>query len=139
VRRLRLLAEAVHDPAEENAVYRAATEAGMAASLLVFLHTFLRLGAWHGFIRMLIASGCWRQFALVAAAFIDPRLAATFARLSSIAIALVGAGLVLFLSLRGQDRALSLVPTWLLLVVWLFGAGATFNTVGCPATSSCSA
>ena len=112
---------------EENAVYRAATEAGMAASLLVFLHTFLRLGAWHGFIRMLIAIWMLAQFALVAAAFIDPRLAATFARLSSLAIALVGAGLVLFLSLRGQDRALSLVPTWLLLVVWLFGAGATFT------------
>ena len=53
---------------EENAVYRAATEAGMAASLLVFLHTFLRLGAWHGFIRMLIAIWMLAQFALVAAA-----------------------------------------------------------------------
>ena len=33
---------------------------------------------------------------------------------------------MLFLALRGQDRALSLVPTWMLLLVWLFGAGATF-------------
>ena len=112
---------------EENAVYRAATEAGMVASLLVFLHTFLRLGVWHGAIRTLIALWMLAQFALVAVAFIDPRLAATFARLSSVAIALVGSGLTLFLALRGQDRALSLVPTWLLLLVWLFGAAITLT------------
>jgi PAS domain S-box-containing protein len=29
--------------------------------------------------------------------------------------------------MRGQDRALSLVPTWMLLLVWLFGAGVTFT------------
>jgi diguanylate cyclase (GGDEF)-like protein/PAS domain S-box-containing protein len=112
---------------EENAVYRAATEAGMAASLLVFLYTFLRLGAWHGFVRMLLGLWMAAQFALVAIAFLDPRLAATFARLSSVAIAGVGSALTLFLALRGQDRALSLVPTWMLLLVWLFGAGATLT------------
>ncbi|TMJ74716.1 MAG: EAL domain-containing protein [Alphaproteobacteria bacterium] len=112
---------------EENAQYRAATEAGMAATLLVFLYTFLRLGAWHGFVRMLLLLWVTAQLALVAVAFLDPRLAATFARLSSILIAAVGAALTLFLALRGQDRALSLVPTWMLLLVWLFGAGITFT------------
>ena len=111
---------------EENAQYRAAAEAAMAASLLVFLYIFLRLGAWHGFVRMLLALWIAAQLVLVAVAFLDPRLAATFARLSSIAIAGGGAALTLFLALRGQDRALSLVPTWMLLLVWLFGAGATF-------------
>src|SRR5882672_3129923 len=112
---------------EENAQYRAATEAGMAATLLVFLYTFLRLGAWHGFVRMLLMLWVAAQLALVAVAFLDPRLAATFARLSSILIASVGAALTLFLALRGQDRALSLVPTWMLLLVWLFGAAITFT------------
>ena len=112
---------------EENAQYRAAGEAAMAAALLVFLHTFLRLGSWHNFVRLLLALWIAAQLALVAVAFLDPRLAATFARLSSIAIAGIGALLTLFLALRGQDRALSLVPTWLLLLVWLFGAGTTFT------------
>ena len=112
---------------EENAQYRAATEAGMAATLLIFLYTFLRLGAWHGFVRMLLGLWVTAQLVLVAVAFLDPRLAATFARLSSVAIAGVGAALTLFLALRGQDRALSLVPTWMLLLVWLFGAGVTFT------------
>jgi diguanylate cyclase (GGDEF)-like protein/PAS domain S-box-containing protein len=67
------------------------------------------------------------QLVLIAVAFLDPRLAATFARLSSIAIAGGGAALILLLALRGQDRALSLVPSWMLLLVWLFGAGATYT------------
>jgi diguanylate cyclase (GGDEF)-like protein/PAS domain S-box-containing protein len=112
---------------EENAAYRAATEAGMAATLLIFLYTFLRLGAWHGFARMLLWLWIAAQLALIAVAFVDPRLAATFARLSSIPIAGAGAALTLFLAMRGQDRALSLVPTWMLLLVWLFGAGVAYT------------
>jgi diguanylate cyclase (GGDEF)-like protein/PAS domain S-box-containing protein len=111
---------------EENAQYRAAGEAAMAAALLVFMHTFLRLASWHGFVRMILSVWIAAQLALVAVAFVDPRLAATFARLSSIGIAGAGAMLTLFLAMRGQDRALSLVPVWMLLFVWLFGAGATF-------------
>ena len=111
---------------EENAQYRAAAEAAMAASLLVFLYVFLRLRTWHGFVRMLLVLWMVAQAVLVAVAFIDPRLAATFARVSSVGIAGVGAATMLFLALRGQDRALFLVPSWTLLLVWLFGAGATF-------------
>ncbi len=111
---------------EDNAQYRAATEAAMAASLLAFTYVFLRLGTWHGFVRTLATLWIVAQASLIAVAFIDPRLAATFARISSVAIA-GGCGLImLYLALRGQDRALALVPTWMLLMVWLFGAGATF-------------
>ncbi len=111
--------------AEDNAVYRAATEAAMAASLAIFVFTFLRLGAWHGFIRMLALVWIVAALSLVFVAVLDPRLASTFARLSFGGVGAVGAVLILFLALRGQDRALSLVPTWLLFLVWLFGASAT--------------
>ena len=109
---------------DENAQYRAATEAGMAATLLIFSYTFLRLGAWHGFVRVLLSLWIAAQLSLIAVAFVDPRLASTFARLSSVAIAAGGGAVTLGLALRGQDRALSLVPMWMLLLVWLFGAGA---------------
>lgn len=107
---------------EENAQYRAAAEAASAAFLLIFTATFLRLNAWNNFLRMLIGLWIFAQLALVAVAFLDPRLAAMFARLSVMAIAMVGAALTLFLALAGQDRALSLIPTWTLLLVWIFGA-----------------
>ncbi len=112
---------------EENAQYRAAAEATMAACLLLFTITFLRLNAWNSFLRMLLAMWVVAQLSLIAVAFLDPRLAATFARLSTVAIAGGGAALTVFLALAGQDRALSLIPTWTLLLVWLFGAAMIFT------------
>jgi diguanylate cyclase (GGDEF)-like protein len=112
---------------EDNAVYRAACEAGMAASLVIFLSTFLRLGLWHGIVRMLIGVWMIAQVALIAVAVIDPRLAATFARLSFLLLGSVGAIFTLFLAARGQDRALSLIPTWVLFLVWIFATGMTLT------------
>ncbi len=107
---------------EDNAIYRAATEAAMAASLVIFLHTFLGLGRAPSLVRMLLGLWMSGQLALVAIAVIDPRLAATFARLSFAAIAVIGALLILGMVMRSQDRALSLVPTWMLFMVWVLGA-----------------
>ena len=39
-------------------------------------------------------------------------------------MALLGFALVIYLSTHGFDRAVLLIPTWLLLVVWVFAAGA---------------
>jgi diguanylate cyclase (GGDEF)-like protein len=112
---------------EANAVYRAAAESALAASLVLFLHVFLRLALWHGLIRMLISVWLLAQFSLIAVAIIDPRLAATFARLSFLFIGATGAGLILFLAFRNQDRALSLIPTWILYLVWIFLAAVALT------------
>ena len=112
---------------EDNAVYRAAAESALAASLVIFLHVFLRLALWHGLVRMLVGVWMLAQLALIAVAVIDPRLAATFARLSFLAIGGIGAGFTMFLAIRGQDRALSLIPTWLLFIVWIFAAGVALT------------
>lgn len=108
--------------AEENAVYRAASESAVAASLVIFISVFLRIAFWHGLIRMLFTVWIIAQLTLVAVAVIDPRLASTFARMSFLVIGAVGGGFTLFLAFRGQDRALSLIPTWILFLVWIFGA-----------------
>ncbi|RUO97352.1 EAL domain-containing protein, partial [Hyphomicrobium sp.] len=112
---------------EDNAVYRAAGEAAMASSFVIFLSTFLRLGLWHGIVRMMIGVWIVAQLTLIAVAVIDPRLAATFARLSFLAIGSVGGLFIVFLAFKGQDRALSLVPTWLLFLVWVFATGMTLT------------
>ncbi|NQX79562.1 MAG: sensor domain-containing phosphodiesterase, partial [Hyphomicrobiaceae bacterium] len=113
--------------AEDTAVYRAATEASMASSLAVFLYTFLRLGAWHIIIRMLALVWIIAAMSLIFVAVIDPRLASTFARLSFAGLGSIGGLVILFLAVRGQDRALSLIPTWLLFLVWLFGVSTTLS------------
>jgi diguanylate cyclase (GGDEF)-like protein len=112
---------------EDNAVYRAAGEAAMASSFVIFLSTFLRLGLWHGIVRMMIGVWVVAQLTLIAVAVIDPRLAATFARLSFLVIGSVGGLFTIFLAMKGQDRALSLVPTWLLFLVWIFATGMTLS------------
>ena len=107
---------------DRTALYRAAAEAGLAASLVLFLYAFLRIGLWHVWIRTLF--WCWiaAQFGLIFVAIVDPAFASGLARASTLAIAGVGTGLIAYLALRGQDRALALIPSWMLLVVWLFGA-----------------
>lgn len=110
---------------EDNAVYRAAAESAIAASLVMFLYAFLRIGLGHGIIRMLVWVWMLAQLALVAVAVIDPRLAATFARASFVAIGGIGGLFALYLAVRGQDRALFLLPPWILFLVWIFGAGVT--------------
>jgi len=108
--------------AADNAIYRAASEAAFAASLAVFLYTFLRVRLWHNWIRIGFAAWILAQIALVCLTVIDPRLASGLARASFAVIGAVGTLLVSYLALRGQERALSLVPTWLLLLVWIFAA-----------------
>ncbi len=109
--------------AEDNAAYRASTEAALAASLVVLLYTFLRVRLWHVWIKLAFAAWIAGQLALIGLSVIDPPVASGFARLSFPLIGVVGALLIAYLALRGQERALSLVPTWLLLLVWVFGAG----------------
>ncbi|MEL6287316.1 MAG: EAL domain-containing protein [Pseudomonadota bacterium] len=112
---------------EDNAFYRSAAEAGVAATLVIFLYSFLRIGAWHGWIRIVFGVWILGQMALIVAAFFDPSFAASFARASFGLIALLGTLPILYLALRGQDRALSFVPTWMLFCVWLFGAAVAVN------------
>ena len=109
--------------AEDNAVYRAATEAAIAASIVLFLYVFLRLRLWHTFFAVLFAGWVAGQLGLVGLAVIDAKLASGLARLSFAPIAGIGSLLLAFLALRGQERALSLLPTWMLFLVWTFGVG----------------
>src|SRR6195256_3001449 len=104
-------------------IWRAAGEAVLAATLIVFLFAYLNLNRWH--VRYAHITIGWGVFlgALVAAALFDPSVASGIARLSLLAVAVLGFGLVIYLSLHGFDRAVMLIPTWLLLLVWVIAAG----------------
>jgi len=109
--------------ADQNAVYRAGAEAALAASILIFLTVYLRLRQWQPWLLPVFAGWALLQVGLIAFAVIDAKLTAGLARLSFLPIAGVGTLLVLLQALRGEDRALTLLPTWMLFLVWLFGAG----------------
>ena len=106
-------------------IWRASGEAILAATLLVFLFAYLNLNRWH--VRYAHITVGWLAFlgALVAVALFSPAVASGIARMSLFFIAVLGFGLVVYLSTHGYDRAVMLIPTWLLLVVWVFGAALT--------------
>jgi PAS domain-containing protein len=106
-------------------IWRASGEAILVATLLVFLFAYLNLNRWH--VRYAHITVGWLAFlgALVAVALYSPQVASGIARISLFFIAVLGFALVLYLSTHGFDRAVMLIPTWLLLVAWVFGAAMT--------------
>jgi diguanylate cyclase (GGDEF)-like protein/PAS domain S-box-containing protein len=104
-------------------VWRACGEAILSATLLVFLFAYLNLSRWH--VRYAHITIAWLAAlaALIAVAVFDPAVASGIARMSLAGIAVFGLALVIYLSTHGFDRAVLLIPTWLLLVVWTGAAG----------------
>ncbi|WP_019223466.1 EAL domain-containing protein [Bartonella rattaustraliani] len=105
-------------------IWRASTEIALTATLSLFLFTYLSLNRWHnhfsyGAIAWTIAFCCLGAFAIY-----DPTKAAGIARLSFGLTAIVGIILISYFSIRSYDRAIMLIPTWLLISFWCIGAYA---------------
>ena len=66
---------------------------------------------------------------LIALALVDPSIASGIARLSLLAVSVFGFCLVIYLATHGFDRAVLLIPTWLLMLVWTIAAGAAVTGV----------
>ena len=107
---------------DSEQMWRASGEAILAATLVVFLFAYLNLNRWH--VRYAHITVAWLAFlaALVALALFEPPIASGIARVSLLAVAVLGFALVVYLSFHGFDRAVLLIPTWLLLVVWVIAA-----------------
>src|SRR3954462_2955862 len=114
---------------DSEQIWRASGEAILTGTLLVFLFAYLNLNRWHVryahiTLGWLAGLGC-----LIAVALFDPSTASGIARLSLFAVAVLGFGLVIYLSFHGFDRAVLLIPAWLLLVVWVVAAGMAVTGV----------
>ncbi len=109
----------------DQRIWRAATEVGMAASLVLFLFSYLNLNRWH--TNLVYATLAWigGLGLLAGVAVYDPAIAAGVARISFALTAAAGVFLILFLGLKRYDRAILLVPSWALLIAWLVVAWMT--------------
>jgi diguanylate cyclase (GGDEF)-like protein/PAS domain S-box-containing protein len=110
---------------QSDRVWRACVETNLSATLLVFLFAYLKLNRWH--VRASHVAAAWLIFlaALAGLAVYDAPVAAGVARISLATIAGAGFILVLYLAMHGYDRAIMLIPTWLLLLIWVIGAAFT--------------
>ncbi len=119
-------------------VWRASVEVFLAAALLIFLYAYLNLNRWHSHFSTVAIGWLLGLVLLLGVAIAIPEVAAGIARLSFALTCLAGAGLIVFMALRGFDRAIMLIPTWILTLAWLMGAwltatGAISNDIIQPA------
>jgi diguanylate cyclase (GGDEF)-like protein/PAS domain S-box-containing protein len=122
----------------DNRVVRAAAEVMITGSLALFLTVYLFFDRWRLRMAIIIASLLLVVAAAFGIALIDPALAAGFARFGLALVGIVGIGLVIFNTFQGLDRAILMVPTWILLLGWIWGgflvvSGQIDNDLAAPA------
>ncbi|MBJ6988272.1 MULTISPECIES: EAL domain-containing protein [unclassified Devosia] len=135
-----ILGRILNLPADGVQPWRAAAEALLATTLAGFLFIYLNLHRWH--LRFVhLAMGLAALFlALFAFAFFQPAIAATIARVVLAMLGVSGFFLILMLALRGYDRAVLLVPTWIIFIAllfysWLVISGQVTNDIAQPAVA----
>ena len=117
------LAEVLRSRVEEEIVFRAIAETLLALTLALFVYAYLNLNRWHvRYAHAILALGVLFVGVLVLAIW-DPPIAAGIARVSLGVVGLAGLVLIGAYALKGYDRAIMLIPTWCLFLVWLVGAG----------------
>ncbi len=109
----------------DDQLYRACAEVALAASLIIFLYAYLNLNRWHIRYSHLALGTLILVLGLIGVAIWDPSVAAGIARIALGVIGVLGFVVIATLALQGYDRAIMLVPTWILLIIWLIGAGMT--------------
>ena len=119
-------------------MWRAGTEVALAATFVVFLFAYLNLNRWHGHFSYGAVVWILGLLLIAGVAVIDPAVAAGIARLSFAATALTGLGLIVMLGTRGYDRAIMLIPSWVMVLLWLVGSwmaitGMLDNDIAQPA------
>lgn len=119
-------------------IWRAGTEVALAGTFVVFLFAYLNLNRWHCHFSYGALVWILGLLLIAGVAIVDPAVAAGIARISFAATALTGLGLIIFLGIRGYDRAIMLVPSWVMVLLWLCGSwmaitGMLDNDIAQPA------
>ena len=119
------LSKLVQTTPTDERLWRAGTEITLAAGLVIFLFTYLNLNRWH--TNLSFATLAWMAGLGILSAFAvyDPVIATGLARFSFAATVIAGTFLIAYLGFNRFDRAIMLIPTWVLILCWLFGAWMT--------------
>ena len=107
-------------------IWRAGTEVSLAATFVVFLFAYLNLNRWHGHFSYGAVVWMLGLASLAGVAVFDPPMAAGIARISFAATAVVGTCLIIYLGLQNYDRAIMLIPSWVMVLAWI---GACWMTM----------
>ncbi|MCB8839163.1 EAL domain-containing protein [Aurantimonas sp. VKM B-3413] len=111
----------------QEPIWRAGTEAALAFSLAIFLFAYLNLNRWHRAVSISLVLWLLLLAGLGALSVFDPVIASGIARLSLAATAGIGLALIIGLAFHGFDRAVMLIPTWCLIILWLVAGWMTIT------------
>ncbi|EFL88894.1 EAL domain-containing protein [Ahrensia sp. R2A130] len=107
--------------------WRAGTEVALAATLLIFPYAYLHLGRWNSRWNWLMLGWIAAMGALFAAAIFMPERASGIARMAFAGAVGVTLLLIIILCFQRYDRAILIVPTWLLTIAWTVGGWWTIS------------
>lgn len=108
-------------------IWRAGTEVFLTAAMIIFLYAYLSLHRWHSHFSTVAIIWLLGLILLLGVAVTFPEIASGISRVSLAAVGLTGAVLIFYMALQGFDRAVMLIPTWLLFLAWLTGSWMTVN------------
>lgn len=106
----------------DERIWRAGAEVALAAGLVIFLFTYLNLSRWHANLAYATLAWMLGLTTLFGVAIYDPSIASGIARISLALTALSGLVLIIYLGFNRYDRAILLIPSWLVILAWLFGS-----------------
>ncbi|MCS4241963.1 diguanylate cyclase (GGDEF)-like protein [Rhizobium sp. BIGb0125] len=109
----------------DQRIWRAGAEVALASSLVIFLFTYLNLNRWHAHLGYATFAWVVGLALLFGVAIYDPSVASGIARISFALTGVVGIALIIYLGFNRYDRAILLVPSWALILAWLFGSWLT--------------
>lgn len=110
---------------QNDSILRAFAEAMLTLTLFAFILSYLNITRWRfrntyallALVPLAAGAGWLAQ--------VDPMLTAGIARVSLAVVAGVGLLAILVAAIRRNERAIMILPTWLLLISWIVGAALT--------------
>ncbi|MHB2265392.1 EAL domain-containing protein [Aliihoeflea sp. PC F10.4] len=100
-------------------IWRAGAEVALATTIIVFLFAYLNLNRWHWHFSYAALAWVIGLMGIAGVATFDPEIAAGIARISFAITAVAGLGLIGYFAFQGYDRAVMLIPSWLMILAWL--------------------
>ncbi|MEO0547687.1 MAG: EAL domain-containing protein [Pseudomonadota bacterium] len=104
-------------------LWRVGSEIALAGSIILFLYAYLNLNRWSRRYNLMIAVWMLGVIALFVGMLFVPAPVAGIARITLAVGIAFGLFVIILLSLRQYDRAILIIPTWLLLGLWVATAG----------------
>ncbi|WP_047264695.1 EAL domain-containing protein [Candidatus Liberibacter africanus] len=116
------LSKLIHSPSGDLIIWRACSEIALSFVFLVFLFMYLQMNRWYAKERYITFYGIVCLAILLLMSFYYPRITAGIARVSFAAIFLYYTYYIVCFGIRGYERAISLIPVWILMVIWSIGS-----------------